>query len=235
MLKTQPSLELLKLMVFPNPRSAPPAAVVFDAYGTLLSNPFPARPFAQLKEMMACQGLDVSDFAHRAMTCRHTLSSLAASYGASFPLQTLARLDAQLMAELLAIRPYPEAERTIRHVLSRGAVVVVASNLAWPYALPIQAALDTVVSRLSSTPASVSRVRTAFSFDLGVVKPSREFYQAVLGSLASDGVEPSRMFMVGDRQVEDVDGPRAAGWSAWRVDRSQDQGLLDAPWDLWLG
>src|SRR5690606_30093757 len=143
----------------------------------------PTRPFAQLREIIAKQGLDVSDFAHRAMTSRHTLSSLAKSYDAVIPMEDLARLDAQLMSELMAIRPYPEAERTIRHVLIRGAVVVVASNLAWPYALPVQAAMDTVVNRLATITNSVSRVRTAFSFDLGTVKPSELFYQAVMDSL----------------------------------------------------
>lgn len=221
-------------MVFPRPRFPAPTAVVFDAYGTLLSNPGTTRPFAQLKKAIAARGMDVSDFAHRAMTSRHTFSSLAQSYGVTLPMGMLARLEAELMEELMGIRPYPEAERAIRHVLHRGAVVVVGSNLAWPYALPIQALLDAVVGRLPNESYSASRVRTAFSFDLGALKPSPAFYQAVLDSLAADGVESSRVFMVGDRQAEDVDGPVAAGWSAWRVDRSKDEGLLDAPWDQWL-
>lgn len=214
-----------------NRRNPSSTTVVFDAYGTLLSNPNATRPFAQLRQILDNMGVDVSDYTHRAMTQRHTLPSLALSYGADVPLVELARLEEELMGELLDIRPYAESERVLRHVISRGARVVVASNLAWPYSLPIRTLMDVVAQH---SLGSRGQMTTAFSFDVGHIKPSPEFYSTVKVGLASQGVG-DRIFMVGDRQIEDVDGPTAAGWTAWRVDRSTGHDLLDAPWDDWLG
>lgn len=215
------------------PRPTPTGCtVVFDAYGTLLSNPNATRPFAQLREILERGGVNVQDYAQRAMGQRHTLSSLALSYGFDPGLDTLARLERELMEELLAIHPYQETERVLRYVMGRGAHVVVASNLAWPYALPIHTLMDVVSQR--GTLVSRNKIATAFSFDVGLVKPQEEFYTRVEDSLRSQGLG-RQIFMVGDRQLEDVEGPVKAGWQAWRVDRSAGAGLFDAPWDQWLG
>ena len=209
-----------------------PTAVVFDAYGTLLSNTKTTKPVAQLREIIGGMGIDVSDYTQRAMTSRHTLSSLALSYGADVPLKTMARLDEELINELLGVEPYPDVERTLRYVMRRGAHVVIASNLAWPYSLPVHTLIDVVKQ---GGMINRTQISTAYSFDVGHIKPVPEFYSNVAADLESLSVEPQRIFMVGDRQIEDVDGPTRAGWRAWKVDRQSGQGLLDGPWDQWLG
>lgn len=206
--------------------------VVFDAYGTLLAIPRPRRPFALLRAHLAGQGVEVGDFARRAMSARHTLASLAHDYGVDVPCALLARWQGLLVEDVASATAFPEAARVLRHVLSRGATVVIASNLAWEYAAPVRALLDAAARPFAGAPAC--RAHLALSHDLGQVKPDPGFYRAVDDLLASAGVPASPVFMVGDRLEEDERAPRAHGWTAQRVDRAAGADLWSVPWDSWL-
>lgn len=208
-----------------------PPVVVFDAYGTLVENPLSAQPFRRLREVLEKAGVDTSEYPSRAMTSRHSLTSLAQSYGEVVPQEVLAKFEQDLLGELFAVRPFPDAQRTIRHVLSQGATVVIASNLAWPYALPVKHIVRGIMGDLEMR-LDAGRVRTAFSFDIGHLKPSSHFFITLAGSVG--GMENHDFFMVGDRYTEDVEGPESIGWKAWLLDRESGSGLLDAPWDDWL-
>lgn len=217
-----------------HPANRPPTAIVFDVFGTLLKIDNPTRPYSVLAQHLESLGADISDFAHRAMTARHTPASLAASYGASVSLEFIAHIDAMLLAELERIEPYEEADRTLRHVLGQGASIVIASNLAWPYALPVRAMLGHLAR--DRVDGSGNRVSTFFSFDRGLLKPDPSFYQALAAEvLDREGIAPDRIFMLGDKLVEDCQSPTLAGWQAWHLDRAAGAQLLDAPWDAWLG
>ena len=59
--------------------------------------------------------------------------------------------------------------------------------------------------------------RVFASSSLGVAKPAAAAYDAVAAAL---GLEPAQLLMVGDNPLNDVEGARAAGWSAVHLDRS---------------
>ena len=201
--------------------------VVFDAFGTLLKIPSPARPYAQLREALATHGAPVDGFMRAVMTSRLGLAATAEQFGVDLPLPLLARFEDALGRELERIVPYPEAERVVASVLGQGATVVVASNLAWPYGASVLAFL-----RRFGAVGPFARLQTAFSYDLGRLKPEAEFYQAVAHQLRLGDVPASdlasRIAMIGDRHDEDVAAPHRAGWSAQRLVRSRDETLDDA-------
>lgn len=220
------------------PARPAPTAVVLDAFGTLVHIRRPARPFAMLRAKLADKGVDVSDFSTRAMAGRHTLADLAAQYSGQgdthMTLEDLAALDGLLLDELERIEPYPDAERTLRYLLGHGATVIVASNLAWPYGLPLRASLRQMTSGDSCSQSS-GIWGTFFSYEQGVLKPDPGFYTALERYIVdSPGIARDRIFMVGDKLAEDVNAPITAGWQAWHLDRPAGASLLDAPWDRWL-
>jgi len=55
------------------------------------------------------------------------------------------------------------------------------------------------------------------SFDVGVEKPHREIFRVAAQRL---GLPPGAILHAGDRELEDVEGARGAGFAAWHVDRS---------------
>ncbi|MCB9377866.1 MAG: HAD-IA family hydrolase [Holophagales bacterium] len=55
------------------------------------------------------------------------------------------------------------------------------------------------------------------SYEVGVEKPHREIFEVAVARL---GVAPTETVHVGDSQLEDVEGARAAGLRALRLDRS---------------
>lgn len=72
-------------------------------------------------------------------------------------------------------------------------------------------------AKLRATGLSEVCGRVFASSSLGVAKPSAAAYAAVAAEL---GLEPAQLLMVGDNPVNDVEGARAAGWSAVHLDRN---------------
>jgi putative hydrolase of the HAD superfamily len=62
----------------------------------------------------------------------------------------------------------------------------------------------------------------AISHEAGHTKPAREIFDAAVARL---GLEPGEVLHLGDREREDVEGARAAGLVAARVDRREGRGL----------
>lgn len=194
--------------------------LALDAFGTLLDITHPVRPFVDLKKTLEQQpGLDLSGFAVEAMAHRHGLVSLAAHYGYHASHEDQQRWSAGLEEELQSIQPFPDAEAVVEQALLAGWNVVVCSNLAAPYAAAVDAFLAPFVERYGR-----ERVVTAYSCDVGYLKPQPAFFWTVEKQLGST---PRDMAMMGDRYVEDVCGPRACGWKAFQVERSAGIGLLD--------
>ena len=208
-------------------------AIVFDAFGTLMEIQRPLRPYATLRAALQACSADTTDLPRQAMTSPLTLAALAQRAGVPLPGEVLIPLEEAIDREVASIAVFPDAAVAIERALACADRVVVASNLAQPYSKPVEHWLRRwgEVEKLSET--SQARLLTAFSFDLGLLKPDAAFYADVASRLSFVTGKPAsalRLAMVGDKNAEDCDGPRAAGWQAHRLNRSAGQVLLDAPW-----
>ena len=208
-------------------------AIVFDAFGTLVEIQRPLRPYASLRATLQARGADTADLPRQAMTSPVTLAALAQRAGVPLPAEVLLPLEEAVDREVASVAAFHDAPAALERALACADRVVVASNLAHPYGKPVEQWLRRwgAVEKLSET--SQARLLTAFSFDLGLLKPAPAFYAKVAARLSAITGKPAadlKLAMVGDKAAEDCDGPRAAGWQAHRLDRSAGQVLLDAPW-----
>lgn len=213
--------------------SRPFDAIVFDAFGTLVEIQRPLRPYASLRAALQARGADTSSLPRQAMSSTLSLAALAKNAGVPLPAEVLLPLEETVAREVASVAVFPDATAAIERALALADRVVVASNLAPPYGKPVERWLRRwgVVEKLSAS--SQARLLTAFSFDLGLLKPEPAFYAEVADRLSSLTGKPAaslRLAMIGDKQAEDFDGPRAAGWQAHRLSRASGQVLQDAPW-----
>jgi HAD superfamily hydrolase (TIGR01549 family) len=81
-------------------------------------------------------------------------------------------------------------------VAASGKKLALCSNLVAPYVAPCQRALPGPMDAL------------IWSCHIGAAKPDPAIYAAAAHAL---GLEPHDVLFVGDRQLEDVDGPRSVG------------------------
>lgn len=209
-------------------------AIVFDAFGTLVHIGQPTRPYAQARQALEGRGGQVEGFARQAMTTRLPLEALARQSGAALSTADLNHYRELTQAEVASVVPFADAGKAIEAALLHADRVIVGSNLAAPYGVAVEKWLRQWgrVQPLGKAAAS-ARLLTAFSFDVGHVKPEPAFYAWVAQALAqatSKPLEGLKIAMVGDKQAEDCDGPALAGWQSHRLDRKAGQTLLDAPW-----
>ena len=173
-------------------------AVAFDAFGTLVEIRDKRRPYARLAKAAAqplarspmCEPIDLDAMAH---LCGLTLDA-----------SEMDILNADLQAELASTQPYPEAREVLEEVKRLGLSTAVASNLALPYARPIEDELGLLLDI------------TCMSFEVGFVKPDGGFYAALCSRLQ---LLPQEVLMVGDTWRCDYEGATAAGLRAIHLDR----------------
>jgi HAD superfamily hydrolase (TIGR01509 family) len=124
--------------------------------------------------------------------------------GIDVPLATLYRiLDLEQRCWDRALRLAPDALEALEGVRRRGLLSAVVSNAPFPPELMHRQA------RLSGIAERVDAV--VFSSEIGRRKPAPELYLAALERL---GVAPAGALFVGDRVLEDYDGPRRLGMYA---------------------
>lgn len=199
---------------------------VFDAFGTLVHITKPTRPYALLRHWMEQDGRDVSGFASFVMTSPVSFLDAAQHFNYTLSNDQLSELNGLLTHELKSIVPYPESQDVLKKHLDRGDILVLCSNLGLPYAKPVLDLLNSVgqVSDLGGS----SQIQTAFSFDMGCVKPDLSIYSAIEKELRKSHPALS-FYMVGDKFEEDCGSPRALGWSAWHMERNKGKTLWDIP------
>jgi FMN phosphatase YigB (HAD superfamily) len=173
-------------------------AVAFDAYGTLVDIADKRRPFAQL--IALSQKTPVTSPLIHAMD----LTELRDALDVSLEDVDWSALQEDLAAELASIHPYPEASSVLEDLRAQGIRTAVASNLAKPYALPIQKELGPLLDV------------SCWSFDVGAVKPDAAFYGALCDLL---NVDRSSILMVGDTWRCDYAGAVGAGLHGLHLDR----------------
>lgn len=173
-------------------------AVAFDAFGTLIEIHDKRRPYTRLAKAAAhpltrspmCEPIDLDAMAH---LCGLTLDPCE-----------MAILRADLQAELASTQPYPEAQEVLEELRRLGVRTAVASNLALPYARPIEDKLGHLLDV------------ACMSFEVGFVKPDAGFYAELCRRLNH---LPQEVLMIGDTWRCDYEGATAAGLHAIHLDR----------------
>lgn len=191
---------------------SPIRAVLFDVYGTLVEIQRPCRPYRKLLDLLEQQGgLNRADVGRLVMCQPWGLLDAARELGMTTSAAELQALDGELHEELDRVRPFPEVERTLTELNSRGILVGVCSNLALPYVAPVRTHLGHLVDE------------AIWSCAVGALKPDRKIFQIASERL---GVEAGEILMVGDNYTADVAGARKAGLNALHLDRHHGKGDL---------
>ena len=187
-------------------------AICFDVFGTLLEITERRSPYRQFMTWMQSIGRQSRpDDVARIMSLSGGLEAIAGSFGVEPPAELLALWNEELLVELASIRPFPDTLPALRKVQIAGYRIGVCSNLAFPYA-------DVVRKLLPPMDAY------AMSCELGVVKPSRAIYQALIDQL---GCNANNVLFIGDTPIADVEGPLAFGMEARLINRKEGQTLGD--------
>ena len=180
-------------------------AVIFDAFGTVIRIENARHPFRQLLKLGIAQGRRPKpDDASMLMRHPWGLAQAADHFGIDVTPAELARIQAELDAEVASIQPFADALACIEALQARGLKVAVCSNLARPYG----AAVKRIFPGLESY---------GFSYEIGTLKPDRRIYETVLTELA---VDACKVWMIGDSQRCDRDGPIALGIKGHYLNRT---------------
>jgi HAD superfamily hydrolase (TIGR01509 family) len=124
--------------------------------------------------------------------------------GVDVPRETLLRiLDREQRCWDRAVRPAPDALETLELLRARGLRLAVASNAPFPPEL--------LHRQVRSTGISDRVDAVVFSSEVGRRKPAPELYLAALERI---GTAPGDALYVGDRELEDYEGPRRVGMRA---------------------
>lgn len=173
-------------------------AVAFDAFGTLVEIHDKRRPYVRLAKAAA------QPLARSPMCEPIGLDAMAHLCGLSLDASEMATLHADLQAELASTQPYPEAREVLEELKTLGLRTAVASNLALPYARPIEDELGPLLDIM------------CMSFEVGFVKPDGDFYTALCRRL---NLLPQEVLMIGDTWRCDYEGATTAGLHAIHLDR----------------
>lgn len=192
-------------------------AVAFDVYGTLVHIRDPRRPYRRLLSALTGMGrAPREDDGARMMSVDVGLAEAAEVLGMTLSGEVLQELTVDLNAELASISLFEDAIPAIRGLKDRGLRIGLCSNLAGPYAKPVQALLPQVDAY-------------AWSFAVGAVKPEPRMYSYLCDALDAS---PEQVLMVGDTLSADYEGPRSFGMQACHLAR---KGLYAQPLEIFKG
>ncbi|WP_165488578.1 HAD family hydrolase [Dyella terrae] len=186
--------------------------MVFDAYGTLVEITDRRRPFKQLLEQLPRESTFRQAFAQTVMSEPMDLEAAAIRFGIPLSPKTLDQLHHDLDCELASIRPFSDVIDCLHALKQRGVKLAVCSNLAKPYAIPVQRLIPMAWDAIS------------WSFEVGAIKPHEDIYASACQQL---GVSPCEALMVGDSEDEDYVGPLRFGMQAMRLRRGSLSLTLD--------
>lgn len=181
--------------------------IAFDCFGTMAYIARPAHVFGAL----ARRGIRGSVDPRMVMCFPWTLTQAAHELGIEIEADELAQMESALSEEVASITLYPETREVLTHLRDEGYQIAVCSNLALPYAKPVQAQLGDLLDI------------EVWSFEVGALKPSPDIYSALLARAASAAHET---LMVGDSATADYAGARNSGLEALHLVR---EGVLDKP------
>ncbi len=181
-------------------------AVAFDVYGTLVHIGDPRRPYRRLLSALNEMGrAPRTDDGARVMSADVGLAEAAQLLGMTLSSDLLRELTADLDAELASVSLFEDAIPAIQLLKDRGLRIGLCSNLAGPYAKPVQALLPQLDAY-------------AWSFAAGAVKPTHRMYSYLCDALDAS---PEQVLMVGDTLSADYEGPRSFGMQACHLARKR--------------
>lgn len=175
-------------------------AVAFDAYGTLCYIADPTQPFS---ELLRQTNIAAPEAKRLCMTHNGGLVELVQSMAPSLA-SDLAALEEKVQREVASVRLFPEVEETLDRLRARGMRLGLVSNLALPYAEPVQKLLGDRIDVY------------IWSLEVGAVKPELAIFEALYQRLSAC---PEQVLMVGDSRRADVEGARGAGMQALHLVR----------------
>ena len=179
-------------------------AVIFDAFGTILSIGQSSHPYRQILRAGVAQGrrprpADIELLMTRPLDLR----GAAEHFGIAMSEQDLQVIQGALDDELATIEPYPDALQAIELLRERGMKVAVCSNLAQPYGAAVRRCFPGLDGY-------------ALSYEVGAMKPDPAIYLDACQQLR---VEVDQVVMIGDSQRCDRDGPAAVGIRGYYLGR----------------
>lgn len=189
------------------------AAVIFDAFGTMLHIQDRQNPYRRLLRDGHNQGRQASvDDLRTLMTFSGGLREAADLLGINLSSQRLMEYQEALELELDSIRLFDDASLAIDSLRAKGVRIGLCSNLAGPYCSAVRRLLPDLEAY-------------ALSAELKLMKPDPRIYQSVCEMLGialgsdTDG-HSQQVVMIGDSQKCDQKGPRLAGVMGYHLDRS---------------
>jgi HAD superfamily hydrolase (TIGR01549 family) len=178
----------------------PYKTIAFDCFGTLAYIGNPLNVFSKLARRSVSSRINP----RLVMCAPWSLSQAATSLGVDLAACELAELEDLLAEEVASIQLFPETREVLAELKSRGFQIAVCSNLALPYAAPVQ--------RLVGDLLDVE----VWSFEAAALKPSFAMYGRLLESCGSTAAET---LMVGDSLSADYEGAKAADIAALHLIR----------------
>lgn len=183
----------------------PVAAVIFDAFGTLLKIDKGSNPYRKIIKLGIEQGRrpkpsDVIDLLSNPISVRQA----ADFYGIRVSSSAMIQLESDLQRDLASIQAYLDGIAAVQVLRAAGLKVIVCSNLAQPYASPIERLYPELDGYV-------------YSFSVGAIKPSFEIYNKAV-QLAESA--PSEIWMIGDSERCDCVGPTDFGMHGHFLDRT---------------
>ncbi|MGN6529553.1 MAG: HAD family hydrolase [Burkholderiaceae bacterium] len=181
---------------------APPKAVAFDCFGTLIGIANRLDPYQRL-----AADLDRGSARRSFMTQDLPIGDLAIGLGRE---SLAAELSRTLQAELNSLFVYPDAIEVLEALRHHGVSVALCSNLAAGYGGAVRRLLPQVNAFV-------------FSYEVGAIKPEPAIYAEVCRHL---NVAPNDVLFIGDSPRCDLQGPSAYGMRSQLLSRASGQTLL---------
>lgn len=187
----------------------PLSLAIFDAFGTLLKIGEGTHPYRKILKLGREQGRRPnSKDAEALLSMSLGLRQAAEYFGIRVDPRSMDQLESDLERELAGIEAYDDGISAVETLQAAGIKVAVCSNLAQPYASAIERLYPSLDGH-------------AYSFAVGVTKPSAEIYRQALKSISA---VPADAWMIGDSQRCDCDGPTAYGIRGFCLGRNGDRG-----------
>ena len=181
-------------------------AVAFDLFGTLVEIVHKNNPYGRVLDALDLSAQERVDARRRLMCEPVLLSQVGEVLGRPVPSDVLIGAEQALYEELASVRLFHDAGPTLLALRDTGFKIAIASNLAYPYSVPVCLLLP------------FEPDVCAWSFNVGAIKPELVFYEALCEFL---GCSPGKVLMVGDTRANDYEGAKAAGLHALLLDRGQ--------------
>ena len=198
----------------------PPAAVLFDVFGTLveLSDGSPCSDLIASLQLPGaiCRELAEGLLVRRLPTLATIGSYLWEATGVPVPSEVLSRSEDLLARQLAGCTLIDGATELLATLRSHGVRTALVSNLATPY-----------VAALHSLGLRAQVDAAALSCEVGWRKPDPRIFEWALGRL---GVPAADAVMIGDDPYSDVEGAKAVGLRTILIDPESRPGRGSVRW-----